>query len=399
MSDNVTDQQNGKRPSIFNTINSVSDSDNRDEARRLMQICNACRYCEGYCAVFPAMTRYRQFTDSSLDYLANLCHDCRGCYHSCQYAEPHEFNVNVPQTFNRLRAQTWEEHAWPGFLSKAFQCNGLVVSLLLALSIAVVFVVSAVLNDSDGFFRAYPDGNFNAIIPHGVMVALAGPVFLFSLLALAISGFSFWRHIHRDKTPAEKSPNTPVSEQQLTDQAPEAILQYSSTAKALNDTLTLKNLGGAGHGCNDNTERFSMLRRYLHHATFYGFMLCFLATSTGTIYHYVFGWKAPHDYLSLPVLFGTIGGIALCIGTAGQFLMKLNLADYRRTPELMGMEGGFIALLFLTSLTGLLLLGLRETAAMGVILAVHLGFVLTLFLVLPYSKMVHGMYRMLAMAR
>ena len=27
------------------------------EVGRQMQICNACRYCEGFCAVFPAMTR------------------------------------------------------------------------------------------------------------------------------------------------------------------------------------------------------------------------------------------------------------------------------------------------------------------------------------------------------
>ena len=26
------------------------------EVQRQMTICNACRYCEGFCAVFPAMT-------------------------------------------------------------------------------------------------------------------------------------------------------------------------------------------------------------------------------------------------------------------------------------------------------------------------------------------------------
>ncbi|MEA7586048.1 hypothetical protein ONO39_27010, partial [Salmonella enterica subsp. enterica serovar Anatum] len=26
------------------------------EVERVMQVCNACRYCEGFCAVFPAMT-------------------------------------------------------------------------------------------------------------------------------------------------------------------------------------------------------------------------------------------------------------------------------------------------------------------------------------------------------
>ena len=31
------------------------------EVARVMQICNACRYCEGFCAVFPAMTRRIEF--------------------------------------------------------------------------------------------------------------------------------------------------------------------------------------------------------------------------------------------------------------------------------------------------------------------------------------------------
>ena len=31
------------------------------EVSRQMQICNACRYCEGFCAVFPAMTRRLEF--------------------------------------------------------------------------------------------------------------------------------------------------------------------------------------------------------------------------------------------------------------------------------------------------------------------------------------------------
>mgnify|MGYP002852588897 CR=1 FL=1 len=74
------------------------------EAKRVMQICNACRYCEGYCAVFPAMNKRLTFSDGDVTYLANLCHGCQGCYYACQYAPPHEFAVNIPQTFARLRA-------------------------------------------------------------------------------------------------------------------------------------------------------------------------------------------------------------------------------------------------------------------------------------------------------
>ncbi|MBV8868009.1 MAG: CitB family transcriptional regulator, partial [Acetobacteraceae bacterium] len=56
------------------------------EARREMEVCNACRYCEGFCAVFPAMELRREFSSGDLSYLANLCHNCRGCYYACQYA-------------------------------------------------------------------------------------------------------------------------------------------------------------------------------------------------------------------------------------------------------------------------------------------------------------------------
>ena len=46
-----------------------------------------------------------------------------------------------------------------------------------------------------------------------------------------------------------------------------------------------------------------------------------------------------------------------------------------------------------------LLLLLRATPAMGIALAVHLGFVLALFLLMPYSKFVHGLYRAVALWR
>ena len=64
-----------------------------------------------------------------------------------------------------------------------------------------------------------------------------------------------------------------------------------------------------------------------------------------------------------------------------------------------GMDVSFLALLFLTSLTGLLLLVLRETNAMGALLRIHLGVVLGLFLTLPYGKFLHGIYRSAALVR
>jgi citrate/tricarballylate utilization protein len=45
------------------------------------------------------------------------------------------------------------------------------------------------------------------------------------------------------------------------------------------------------------------------------------------------------------------------------------------------------------------LLILRETAAMGPLLALHLGVVFSLFVTMPYGKFVHGIYRFAALVR
>ena len=86
------------------------------EANRQIVICNACRYCEGFCAVFPAMERRRTFTDGDFTYLANLCFDCRACFYACQYAPPHEFNVNVPIQLHHIglfdAGSDGFEHSW-----------------------------------------------------------------------------------------------------------------------------------------------------------------------------------------------------------------------------------------------------------------------------------------------
>jgi citrate/tricarballylate utilization protein len=99
------------------------------------------------------------------------------------------------------------------------------------------------------------------------------------------------------------------------------------------------------------------------------------------------------------VVLGTVGGIGLAIGPAG-----LLAAKWRRDPALadaarFGMDAAFIAMLFLSGLTGLALLVLRDTAAMGILLALHLGVVFALFITMPYGKFVHGIYRFLALVR
>ena len=110
-----------------------------EEADRLMTVCNSCRYCEGLCAVFPAMEMRRSFSDGDLNYLANLCHGCGACYVDCQFSPPHEFNVNVPKVLAVARAESWAAYAWPRACAGLFARNGLVICMVAARSAAMAF--------------------------------------------------------------------------------------------------------------------------------------------------------------------------------------------------------------------------------------------------------------------
>ena len=113
-----------------------------DEARRQAQICNACRYCEGYCAVFPAMHAERAFSDGDLTQLANLCHNCRGCYYACQYTAPHEFDLNLPQALAELRQDSWRSYAWPAGFGRLVDRSGLAIAVGLVLAFALLFALA-----------------------------------------------------------------------------------------------------------------------------------------------------------------------------------------------------------------------------------------------------------------
>jgi len=346
------------------------------EAERLMTICNACRYCEGLCAVFPAMEMRRTFGADDLNYLANLCHQCGACYPDCQYSPPHEFNVNIPATLATLRNESYEAYAWPKALSAAFQRNGLIVTALAAACVALFIIGFAAIDNPAALF-APEVGNFYKLMPHGAMIALFGAVALYAVASLTISLRAFWLDINGEAVRAG----------------------WAAIGQAVTDTAQLAYLHGGGGGCTSEDATPSSARRIYHHFTFYGFLLCFAATSVATIYHYGFGWYAPYSLRSLPVVLGILGGIGLLIGPAGLFVLST-----RRDPALIddahkGTDVAFIGMLFLTGFTGFLLMIFRNGGAMGVLLAVHLGVVLGLFLSLPYGKFVHGLYRFLALVK
>jgi citrate/tricarballylate utilization protein len=343
------------------------------EVARELQICNACRYCEGFCAVFPAMTRRLEFDSADVHYLANLCHNCGACLHACQYAPPHEFAVNLPQAMARVRRHTYQAYAWPAAFGAAYAHNALVLSLALVAGLALFLLLALI---GKGGLSVPPGGSFYDLFPHGLMVGLFAPVFAFVVLALGIGVARFWR-----------------------DAAPGAI-RPPAAAEAVHDALTLHYLdGGHGEGCHNDDDTWTHTRRHAHHAVFYGFMLCFASTSVATVYHYAFGWVAPYGWTSLPKVLGTVGGLMLALGCAGLWRLRHSRHPQHVDAGSTGMDLGFIALLFGVATSGLALALARGQATMPLLLCVHLAAVLALFATLPYGKFAHAVYRLAALLK
>jgi len=341
------------------------------EAQRQLQICNACRYCEGFCAVFPAVHRLRDFSSGDVTQLANLCHNCRGCHYACQYAEPHEFKINIPRALADVRVESWEHFARPAHFAKCFQRQGVAIAAvaIVAITLLLLLITRLPLGSGEGFYR---------YLSHNTMIALFIPAFLAPIFVLGLGLRAYWREVKGQ------------------------TIKWSQVRSSLRAAATMQNLSGGngqhhrGQGCNfEDTDRYTHKRRYAHQLAMWGFLLCFASTSSATLMHYLLNMPAPYGFWSLPKLLGVSGGIALVVGCAW---LKTQ-ADNSLGPTWRGGEMAFVLLLGLTGLTGLVLYAVTGTQLVSTLLAIHLGTVLTLFLLLPYSRMAHGAYRMAALIR
>lgn len=342
------------------------------EADRLFTICNACRYCEGLCAVYPAMERRRLFTDADVDFLANLCHNCGACLFDCQYAPPHAFHVVVPETLAKLRRNTWERYAWPAPLGRLFRANAVAVSIAVVVALigflAVVGAVNGTLVE-----RHTGAGAFYRVVPHATIVSLYLAASGFAVVAMAVSIRRYWLAIDGGR-PA-----------------------WSDLRRAGRSAGTLEYLDGGGPGCVNHDDTPDDTRKRYHHLTFYGFALCLAATTLAAVLEGAFHQVAPYPLWHPVVVLGTVGGIGLVVGPIGLLAAKRERAEGLTDPDSRSMELAFLGLLVAVSVTGLATLVLRATAVMPLLLVVHLAMVFAFFVTAPYTKMVHGAYRYAAL--
>lgn len=347
------------------------------EAQRQLSVCNACRYCEGYCAVFPALELRSAIGEGDLVYLANLCHDCRNCYDACMFAPPHEFAINIPSLLAEARVRTYERYGRPRVLSRLVRRSVAGTAALLVAGIGLIWLALAGSRGTATLVSAHAGpGAFYAVVPYLALVVPALAISLYGIGVVAAGAWEFCCDTHG---------------------SPRVLLSPRALAQAAAEAVTLRWMQGGGAGCYYPRHRGSYARAVLHGLVFWGFLLAFVSTTLAAIYQDLLGRLPPYPVLSAPVLCGAAGGLMLVLGATGLLALKARSDRVPAAGPMTAMDYAFLVVLDLVAITGMLLLVFRSTRAMGPLLVLHLGVLFALYVTAPYGKFVHAVYRYLAL--
>jgi citrate/tricarballylate utilization protein len=343
------------------------------EAQRQLNICNSCRYCAAYCPVWPSLEQHTELAAETVVDLANLCHDCHDCYDACMYTAPHEFELNPPALFTAVRSQTYEEFAWPGKLPTWTRAQWLRAA---ALVLAFVLIVGVGALTTGKLLPGGTSGSAYAVVSHGALLAIFGVATVWAVLSFTMSAWTYWTQVHG---PARN------------------LMDGRAWRATLAQAATLRHQTGGGAGCDYPSDIPSTARRWWHHLVSYGFGFALIATISAAIGEYIFGSKLPYPVLSVPVITGTIGGVSMTVGCVALILLKRKSAPEQTTTTMRRADYGFLWALLILAVTGTLVMLLRHSALFSTLLAIHLAAVLVAFVVAPYTKFVHWIYRVLAL--
>ena len=307
-------------------------------------------------------------------HLANLCHDCRDCFTACMYTAPHEFDLNPPQVFTQVREETYRSYVWPQTVPVWLRGRG-GVALAFVATTAVLGLLS-VLTSGNATAAAPTSGSPYDVLPHLLLVVLVGLPSLWTVGVLGAAVARYWHDTH-------------------------GRLGYLTRprlwASVLADGVQLRHLRGAGEPCGYPQQTPNPARRRLHLAVTYGFGLCVLSTTSAAVLQEGFDQTPPYPVLSVPVLTGTAGGLALMAGSVGLVLLKGRSDTRLGTDTMRRADYGLLWALLILALTGLLTLTFRDGALFRPVLVIHLAAVMVAFAITPYTKFVHWIYRLLAL--
>jgi citrate/tricarballylate utilization protein len=294
------------------------------------------------------------------------------------YAPPHEFGVNPPQLFSMLRREHADELSSFSSEIKRHERRPLLAGLLfIAGALAVVLVLAASTVGLSGLIATHHlAASPYSVLSYPAILAIGMASLALGVVLLAIEGHRFWRASGERARPS-----------------------LSEIGRAIRSAAVLTNLGGGGEGCTYPSEEGSSLRRHAHIAVAWGFTLCLVATIAAAVLQDLLGDEPPYGWISVPVLLGLVGGVGLVVGSLALSIEKSRVDPAATDSASVLREYGFLLALFLLGVGGLVTLLTRTTPIYGIVLALHLATVFACFVLAPFTKFTHALYRFLALVR
>ncbi|MFV0462004.1 MAG: tricarballylate utilization 4Fe-4S protein TcuB [Nostocoides sp.] len=343
------------------------------ESQRQLNICNSCRYCAGYCPVWPALELRTELATKDVIHLANLCHDCQDCFTACMYAPPHVFAINPPALFAALREVTYADYVWmPRPLrSRAGRVLTIVMLVLACLLLAALTVTTG---DRELMSTAGVHSPYEAI-PHTLLIIVMAIPFLTTSMVMLRAAWLYWRDIGGSA---------------------QGLLDIRAWGRTLFLSATLRHQTGGAEGCSYPDGEPSVTRKGSHQFVAYGFLLTAVSTVSAWLLQTFLDSYPPYPLLSVPVLTGTVGGVMASFGCVVLLILKRRGSLSETTPQMRRADVALLWALLVVMVTGLLVLALRASSWFAPVLVVHLGAVMASFTVAPYTKFFHWVYRVLS---
>ncbi len=333
-----------------------------EEGIRQFNICNACRYCEGYCAVWDAIERESSFLPLDMKHYSNLCHDCRECYYVCPYTGDHEFKLNIPGLLSEIRLETYSENIWPRIARKSLDHP--VASWAIVISISLVFTFGLTIFLSGTKYLFSPSTLSDQIIPDPYFKLLSFLLYAYVIIMWSLEGLKYWHSIKK----------------------PERRITPKYFLLGLKDALQHRYFGGGSAGCNYPGESGTITRLVFHAMLLGGFLL-----DLATILFYP-------DMSRAVVLSYTAGATAMFIGS-------LFLLVFKPLSNLSLLSSGmkhndypFTTAMMITGLTGMLFPLTSGTLFYSYFFLIHIALIAAIFLIAPYSKFLHPVFRVVSLA-
>ncbi len=291
-----------------------------------------------------------------------LCHQCNDCTAYCpRGAKPGE-------VLGAIRKQSIREYSAPDFLVDLVNDKKFMALLFIAPAILLAVVIAAFGN------FGIPGGEvvFTKFLPVLPIQLIFTPALIFGIAVGVLGVKKFWVDMKRANGVRTGDLKGSVIE----------------TAK---EVLAHKKF----KSCGINADRYAS-----HLLVFYSFVALGIATLIGALYIDILHIESPFSFGrgTLVKLFGNAGAIALLVG------VTMMITNRFKHQEKLGLGSYFdwllLCIIATVALSGFLAQLTRIAGAAAIaypIYFIHLVFVLSLFIYLPFSKLAHMFYRGAAM--